>query len=114
MANPHRGQVPLVAGDTTYTLCLSTNALCELEDITGETVTQVTEKLNGAGASMKLIRALVWAGLQDHHPDVDVKAAGKIISQAGMVACMEAIGKAFELALPAVGGDHPTKAASAE
>lgn len=110
MANPHRGQVSLVAGDATYKLCFSANALCELEDLTGETVGAITEKLNGAGASMTLIRALVWAALQDHHPEVDIKAAGNIITLAGMAACMEAIGKAFELAFPAVEDDRPTKA----
>lgn len=111
MANPHRGQVPLQVGGTTYTLCLSANALCELEDYTGETVGAITEKLNGSSVGMKTIRALVWAALQDHHPEVDIKAAGNIITLAGMNACMEAIGKAFEYAFPAAeASDRPTKA----
>lgn len=114
MANPHRGQVSLVAGDATYTLSFSANALCELEDATGETVAQITRKLNDSdGASMKLVRSLVWAALQDHHPEVDLKKAGRIITDAGMVATMEAIGRAFELAFPAQEGDRPTTAAKA-
>jgi len=112
MANPHRGQVALAAGDATYTLCFSANALCELEDATGQAVTQITEKFNSGGASMKLVRALVWAGLQDHHPDIDLKGAGRIITDAGMAPTMEAVGRAFELAFPDVeeGGSRPPKA----
>lgn len=111
MANPHRGQVSLQAGDTTYKLCFSANALCELEDATGETVTEVAGKLNGQGASMKMLRTLVWAALQDEHSDIDLKGAGRVITDAGMAATMEAIGKAFEMAFPASeGSEHPTKA----
>lgn len=112
MANAVRGQVSLEAGGTTYTLCLSTNALCELEDATGESVAAITERMNGSGVHMKTVRVLVWAALQDHHPDIDLKGAGNVITAAGMKATMEAVGKAFELAFPVAEDDgRPTKAA---
>lgn len=112
MANAVRGQVSLKAGDTTYTICLSTNAVCELEDLTGEAIGSLAAKMNGGSVRMTDVRALVWAALQDHHPDADLKEAGNIITLAGMPATMEAVGKAFELAFPEVenDGSRPPKA----
>lgn len=111
MANPHRGQVALKAGDATYTLCLSANAICELEDHTGRSISEIATSLNGNNVGMKTVRALVWAALQDHHPDVDLKEAGRIITDAGMAETMEAVGNAFSLAFPeGDGGSRPPKA----
>jgi len=111
MANPHRGEVSLKAGDTTYTLSLSANAICELEDHTGRDIGDIASSLNG-NVAMKLVRALVWAALQDHHPDMDIKGAGRVITEAGMPACMEAIGVAFQRAFPDAeeGSARPPKA----
>jgi len=113
MANVHRGQVSLAVGDTTYTLSLSTNALCDLEDLFGKNVTEVAALLGADNVSMKTVRGMFWAALQDHHPDVDLKGAGRIITDAGMPAAMEAIGKAFKAAFPENSGSHPRKAAKA-
>lgn len=100
MANAVRGQVSLKAGDTIYTLCLSANAMCSLEEHAGRDIGEIASSLNDKGVSMLLVRSLVWAALQDHHPDVDIKGAGHIITEAGMPACMEAIGVAFQRAFP--------------
>lgn len=100
MANAVRGQVSLKAGDTIYTLCLSANAMCSLEEHTGRDIGDIASSLNGNGVSMIMVRSLVWAALQDHHPDIDIKGAGRVITEAGMPACMEAIGVAFQRAFP--------------
>lgn len=100
MANAVRGQVSLKAGDTIYTLCLSANAMCSLEEHTGRDIGAIAASLNGDGVSMLTVRSLVWAALQDHHPEIDIKGAGHIITEAGMSACMEAIGAAFQRAFP--------------
>lgn len=110
MANPHRGQVSLVAGDTTYTVSLSTNALCEIEEHFGKSVSEVAGLLGADNVSMKTVRAIFWAALQDNHPDVDLKGAGLIITEAGMPAAMDAIGKAFKIAFPETSGSHPRRA----
>lgn len=101
MANPHRGSVALQAGDRAYTLSFSVNALCELEDALEQPVAQIANALNDPDTvRLTTVRALVWAALRDHHEDVTLKGAGEIITDAGMPACMEAIGKAFKLAFP--------------
>lgn len=113
MANPFRGTVSLTAGDTTYTLSLSTNALCELEDHFGKSVSEVAGMLGTENVSIKTVRSVFWAALQDHHPDIDIKAAGLLISDVGMQAAMEALGKAFRAAFPEKSGSHPRKAKAA-
>lgn len=101
MANPNRGQVALKAGDRDYMLSYSVNSLCELEDelelpiASIVTTMQTPDKLR-----MTFVRALVWAGLQDHHDDVSIKDAGLIIGDAGFQPSMEAVREAFKLAFP--------------
>lgn len=112
MANAVRGQVSLVAGDTTYTLVLSINAMCEIEDTTGKDIVVLVSDLQSGKVSMKSFRLLFWAALQDYHPDVDLKAAGILISEIGMTAAMGALGEAFERAFPDAeeNGSRPPKA----
>lgn len=105
MANPHLGEVPLVAGDETYKVSLSLNAMCELEDAFGKPLLEVIGDLEAAQADptklrLSTVRTLVWGALQDHHPDVDVKQAGIIAGHAGLPVVMEAIVTAIHLAFP--------------
>lgn len=110
MANPHRGQVTLQAGDTAYTLSFSVNALCVLEEELDMPVAKVATAMNDPETvRLSLIRAVVWGALQDHHPEIDLAAAGSIASEAGIAATMEAVGRAFHLAFPEAGegADQP-------
>lgn len=101
MANPHRGSVSLQAGDRAYTLSFSINALCELEDAFDAPVAKIAADMDKAeNVRIKSVRLLVWAGLRDHHEEVDLKGAGLIATEAGIPACMAAIGQAFKLAFP--------------
>lgn len=114
MANPHRGQVDLKVGDKIYTLSFSINAMCELEDAMGEPIALIAAGLNNpAGVKVSTVRALVWAALLDHHPEIDVKGAGELVSEAGLPDVMAAVGKAFANAFPSMGGGkaNPRKAA---
>lgn len=107
MANPNKGEVSLVAGDTTYTLRFTTNAICALEELLGgRTITQIGNELNSTeGMQMATARAVVWAALLDRHPDVEVLDAGDIMTVAGIKTALEAAGRAFQLAFPADGQD---------
>ena len=112
MANPHRGSVALQVGDRAYTLSFSVNAICELEDALGQPVAKIAAGLNDPeNVRMSTVRAIIWAALRDHHSEVDFKGAGEIATEAGIPACMEAIGKAFNLAFPEAKEDaRPRKA----
>lgn len=105
MANPHLGEVPLKAGDETYKVSLSLNAMCELEEAFGRPLLEVISDLEAAqenpnGLRITTLRTLVWGALQDHHPDIDLKGAGIIAGLAGLPVVMEAIVKAIHLAFP--------------
>lgn len=96
MGNPHRGEVTFKVADAEYVLKFSTNAICELED-------RLDKSLNVIVANMErlaTVRALLWAGLRAHHPDVTLPQAGEIIDRSGMAAATEAIGKALNAAFP--------------
>ncbi|WP_157014896.1 GTA-gp10 family protein [Mesorhizobium xinjiangense] len=101
MANPHRGQVSLEAGDKAYTLSFSVNAICELEDALDRPVARIAEELNDPeNIRMSTVRSVIWAALQDCHPGTTIQEAGEIATVAGTTAIMEALGRAFQLAFP--------------
>jgi hypothetical protein len=83
MANTERGEMRLVSGDQEYTLFLTTNAACDLEDRSGRTLDQLTAALQRG--SISALRWLLWGALQDRHRDT-VKVpedVGRIIDGAG-------------------------------
>jgi hypothetical protein len=103
MANPARGEVALVVGNLEYTLKFSTNAICELED-------RLDKGLNTIIANMErlsTVRALLWAGLRAHHPEVTILGVGEIVDSVGAARVTEALGKALTAAFPAEKADAP-------
>lgn len=106
MANPHKGELAFEAGGKTYTLRFSTNAICELEDkldrsflsISGDLAKAVTEPDK---VRFGTVRAIMWAGLRDHHPNLTVEEAGEIMTQVGgMLPAVGLVTDAFVLAFP--------------
>jgi hypothetical protein len=88
MANPQRGEVPLMVGDRAFTLVLDFDALCHLEDVlsaNGQVVTAQEAIYHAMRSSLKYTRALLWAGLRRHHRDVSLIDAGELISDLGGV-----------------------------
>lgn len=103
MANVHKGDVTLRAGERSYTLRFSIDALCVLEDACGgKGIVALSAELSDPSTlRLGLLRKVLWAGLRDHHPEIDEKAAGEIIPEAGGLAVvMAAVNTAFELAFP--------------
>lgn len=114
MANKYRGEVTLKAGDKTYTLDLSLNALCEAEGILGRTIMKIAEELNDPERlSVTSLRGILCAALREHHGDVSVKEAGRIAGVAGFQATLDAIGLAFQASMPAEAGDQDPQTAAA-
>lgn len=107
MANKARSEVSLQAGDETYTLRYTTNALAELEDALGMPLPRVGERLQSGGVGIKEIRALLWAGLLHRYGEVGMtlQAAGDIMDKTGIEAAAEAVSEAFQLAFPQAGGE---------
>lgn len=117
MANKERGELRLAAGDQEYTLKLTTNACCEMEDRAGKVFDRV---ISDAGrGSLRDVRWLLWAALQEHHGDTVKTApdAGRVIDEMGGLAKV-AIKINELMALnsddPAVTGDGSVNPQSAE
>lgn len=111
MPNPHKGEVSFDAGGKSYTLSFSVDAICKLEGACdGRGIVALSDELSDMQrVSMTLLRKVMWAGLQEHHSDIDLKAAGELIVAAGgMIVAVGIIGKAFMLAFPqAKDGESP-------
>jgi len=88
MANAEKGDVTVTIDGQVYTLALTLNALCELEERFGETWQDVA-KLAQQGRLVPL-RALLWASMRKHHPDLTIEQFGAI-----NIAELEDVSKAF-------------------
>lgn len=79
----------------TYTLRLDINAMADFEGATGKPAFDALEDLEAGRATVTDMRAMFWALCQAHHPDVDLRKAGVLLSQAP-----QAMGKAIAAAMP--------------
>lgn len=86
MSNRETGVVTVEVQDKTYRLVLDVNAICELEAafstpdkeiVLNDILTKV------ARGSVAHIRALVWAALRRHHPEMTLAQSGQFIQDAG-------------------------------
>jgi hypothetical protein len=98
MANALKGEAELVAGDKTYTLVFDINSLCEAEDAAGMETRDILTALEH-GNPIKVLRALVYAGLQRKHP-CHLIGAGEVVQAAGIGAAREAVEKGLAAAFP--------------
>ena len=103
MANPHKGEVELKAGDKRYILRFSIDAICALEEATGKSFPVLAVEMSDpAKFTVSLVRQILFAGLTTEHPDITLREAGEIILEAGgLIEVMGKVGEAFELAFPA-------------
>lgn len=112
MANPHRGEVAFEANGERYVLRYSIDAICALEGSTGKgIVALVGELMNPTTMSITLARKVLWAGLQEHHPDITEKQAGELIVAAGGLGkIVKLFNDSFERAFPEAKAKNPRKA----
>lgn len=111
MSNPIKGEVRLLAGSQSYVLVFGANAMVALESALDMSLNQIVN-LFKADIRIGTLRTMLWAALQDRHPEVDERQAGLIMDEAGLDQVGEKIGEAFSLALPkedAKGAARPPK-----
>ena len=82
--------------DRPRVLCMSFNALCKAEEVTGMSFL-VGEP---AFSSMRVMRALVWAGLLHEDPSLTIEKAGDLIEGVGADKVLGAIMDAYTRAMP--------------
>jgi hypothetical protein len=104
MANRQKGEVNLVVDGRTFTLVLDIDAMCALEEHFSTpshdaTWDEIAAKVNKG--SVRVVRALIWAMLQRHHPDLSVLDAGHLMNDAGGIVGLARVLKvAMESATP--------------
>jgi len=116
MANRQKGEVGFKALGKSWTMKLGVNAMCEIEDATGRTISEVGKLLSSQEtATIKLMRAVMWGALQEHHEGLDIKEVGLIIDDIGMAEAGRLVGDSFTAASPeAKGGEGRPRKATAE
>lgn len=100
-ANPLKGETELVVGKKTYILALQANELCALEKLEDVGLEQIQSWFNDRSKlRVTNFRSVLWAALQRHHSDVDLIAAGNIMSEAGVTATIQKLGEALQASFP--------------
>jgi hypothetical protein len=105
MANAVKGEVAVACGEKTYTLVLTTNALCELEDLLGQSTGKSIRQLSEM--DMRVMRGMFWAALRRHHQALTVQGAADIIDALGAAKAIKALDTAVERAMKPLEEDRP-------
>lgn len=114
MANPIKGEVALSIGGVAYTLCLGINQIVELEAVTDTGIIEIAGWFNDrAKLRAGNMRAILWAALQKHHPEIDMIKAGDLMQTVGLMPVIEKLGQAIQAAFPEVKPENPRKRARA-
>lgn len=97
MANALKGEVDFTIGDKTHVLCFTSNALVEVETVTGKDIISVLGEWQQSPAIAPL-RTLLWGALRKYRPELSLLDAGDLIDEIG-AARMEELGGAIGRAL---------------
>lgn len=104
MANKVIGEVSFKLGDKDYTMCFNNDALVQLEDQLDRGIVAITTEMQKWSKEpervrLKWIRAMLWAGLRKHHPNMTIEQAGELIDNSNggdmMSVITDAMQKAF-------------------
>lgn len=96
MGNSLRGEADLQVGDRTFGLVFCWNAAVEFEDAAGRSLWEaMVGKLTA-----KSVRAMLWAGLREKHPEVTLEEAGRLIDVAGREKAVAVMKKAMRHFFP--------------
>jgi hypothetical protein len=83
MTRRGEGEATFEADGKTWTLRFDFNAMVDFEEATGGKIFDMLASMESGTASPAALRALIWAMLRDHHPDITLHEAGKI-AKAGL------------------------------
>ena len=92
-----------LADGNEYELRFTLNAMAELEERYGD----VDKAFNAMDkGSFKAIRCVLWAGLQDKHPELTEQMVGSLIDMASMHEMMGQLNAGLSQDLPDIEGDQ--------
>lgn len=100
--------ITLFDGDEELKLRFTTNAMVAYEELMGAEFTSVMEHFRnatGGRIAFKVMRAILWAGLVEHQPDIKVSDAGGILDRVGLTEAMAKVSEAVQSAFPDAGDE---------
>ncbi len=105
MANPFRGEASFEVDGKAYRTRFSWNAAAEYEDAAGMPLSDALLDIAREKLSARSLRAMLWAGLQEHHTDVTLKGAGRLIDGMGRKEAQRVMGVALRYFFPELDPD---------
>jgi hypothetical protein len=115
MTNPHKGEAEIEISGKVYTLRFGHGAVVSLENRLGKGFVKIMQEMDTPD-QMRVgnIVALLWAGLQKHHPNVTMDQCCDLLDEfdGGAMAAYAIVGAAFAKAFDAPGtkGTNPPQA----
>lgn len=83
MANPMKGESEVALEDgRKLKMVFNANAWIETEEVLGRPTPEIIDELQSGRASLKTQRAVIYGGLQKHHPEITLEEAGDILVEA--------------------------------
>jgi len=123
MANANKGELDVTIGGQHYRMVLTTNSMCEVEELLGRGWFDIAEEVNrwvvrrGSEAAtinlpkvkISLVRALLWGCLRVYHEKlslVDVGALMQQIAGDGQTSAVTLILETISRSMPSAEGDE--------
>lgn len=106
------GEVPLVVGGKTFTLLFKSYAIAQIETALDMSMYQLAVELEDpTKRRLNTLGVALWAGLQQHHPELTQRDAFDILDTGGMQVVGTALGTAMQFAFPdgKSGTENPPK-----
>jgi hypothetical protein len=100
MANPLRGEAQFEVEGRAYRLKFDWNAAAAFEDAAGRPLSDALLDIAREKLSAKSLRAMLWSGLQEQHPEVTLKEAGHLIGRMGRREAQRVMGVALRYFFP--------------
>ena len=100
MSNPHRGEASFEVEGKAYRVRFSWNAAAEYEEAAGKPLSDALFDIARERLSARSLRAMLWAGMQEHHQDVTLKEAGRLIDKMGRKEAQRVMGVALRSFFP--------------
>jgi hypothetical protein len=78
-----RGDVPITIDGVTYVLKMDINSMASLEELFDDELTFEEIFKRAQANKLRYVRAIWWAALQHHHPEITIQQAGELLGKAG-------------------------------
>jgi hypothetical protein len=101
VANALRGEAEFTVDGRAYKVRYSWNSAADFEDaLQGRALSDALLDVAKQRLSAKSLRAMLWAGLQENHPEVTLKEAGDLIGRMGRREAQRVMGAALRYYFP--------------